>query len=1674
MIAGQIEIQLMADIARLRRDMDQARQVVTRATESMSRAAEMAKNALASIGGGIGLGQIVRMADEYAKFTAQLRLASQSAREYSAAYADVKRISRDAQQDLQATGVLYARIANGTRELGTTQKQVAAITETVNMALKVSGATAAESASAQLQLSQAFASGTLRGEEFNAVNEAAPRLMLALADGIGVPVGALKKMAEEGQITSKIMSDVLPNALTKLREEAKEVQTIAGAFAVLKNNVMEFVGIQAQANGVVAALTGGIGLLANNLGLLAGAMLTIGAAKLGNALAAWVTTTYQGVAASAALRAATIASTEAEVANAGAKVAQLGATQAMLVVAREEAVAKLAGSNANIASARTAIAAAQAAGAQSFALRTVRLATIELTAAEAARAAMLAELAILGRQQVSISAQMTAAQAAQAAAQNALNASTVAGAGAAGLLSRAIGFLGGPVGAVITLLGIGATAWAVWGNKATESEKQIAATLAEETDGYIASLQRQIDKLKERNELAGKGMVSGAAPATEDDKKREAVIAEINRVANDATLDVAQKTEVMRVWGARLNTIDQDIARRAAEQATAKDIAFTSKYAEWLGKNGNAAQKMTYELEELRKEFGRVTPEMEAWVKAKHADKGAAALKQEQTAYQSLVASIGEKIAANKLELSGYDKLSESQRMTIKLDEAIAAGKNKLSAAHIKEARDLLATLATQEGVIESQKRAAKGAEEIAKLWKEWGDTSAKSIANAEKEAERNEELAKTFGMTKSAIEQLEVARLEEQLAQRASTGLTLDEIEHLEKLIDAKKRSAAALGSLESMEATKKAAEQAVTDWKRSAEQIGQSLTDNIMRGGKSAAEYLKDLFRTLVLRPILAPIGNAVGAMATSAFGIPGGAQAATGGTDPVSMAVNASNVYKSISQGFAGIENSVSKGVESAFGQFGPGTIGGTGPGAASQMAGTAAGYFAGAAAGIYGGRAISNGYGLNGGSGNTAVNIGTIAGAILGGPIGAAIGGMIGGLANRAFGHKAREITSTTLNGNFGANGFTGSTDSAWMQKGGWFRSDKSGVDKVGIDSEVAKQYAAAYDAMKLASADFAKVLGINADAIKDRAQSMSIALGKDEEANKKAIADFFIGVGDSIAKELLPSLADFTKEGESASATLQRLATNYAALDASLGSVGMSFGMVGVESLAARERLVSLSGGIESFAQGIAGFAQNFLTEDERRAPVIAAVSKAMAELGHASVDTREEFKALFLSLDPASESTSKLFAELVKLQGAFAEAYPSTEQLNAALAEQAAAQKAAADAARQAVRDNASSLLGSVDNAFSVLQRVIEGNAKPLRDRIEAERALSSAIRSTLDSMKVAGAEMADRAAAQAQIRTALAIAKAGGPLPDAEALRKALSTVSQDASAQFATQQDYLRDFYQTQNDIAALGDLADSALSVDEKSLNALTSMLDSAQRQVDLLKGIDTSALTVAQAMAGLQTAILSAQANPVVSATSAINSAYQSALGRAPDAAGLSYWQDRAASGASSSAIVDAIKSSPEAMVQSLYQSLLGRSADAAGLDYWLSSGLSVDAMREAIKANDEYKTKLRIPGFVNGGDHIGGLRAVGEAGIEIEATGPSRIHSTRDLIENLRNPSQNNAALAAAVDRLNATVARQEAIIERQSEALEQTQRNTKRLADGLEVVTDGFNAIRTKQQEPNG
>lgn len=227
-----IILQLRAETSQLRNElrsttvlvqdqMNQQTRSITRLEATADASTRRIGSSFAAMGNGIkaalagiAIGAVVReladLADQAKQLDAQLRLATNGFGTLGQAQSDVQRISEQTRGSLEATTKLYAGFVRASRETGRSQSDAARATQTFAEALKIGGASTEEAASATLQFNQALQSGVLRGDEFNSIMEASPRIARLLADALGVPIGQLRKMAEEGQITS----DVLFKALT--------------------------------------------------------------------------------------------------------------------------------------------------------------------------------------------------------------------------------------------------------------------------------------------------------------------------------------------------------------------------------------------------------------------------------------------------------------------------------------------------------------------------------------------------------------------------------------------------------------------------------------------------------------------------------------------------------------------------------------------------------------------------------------------------------------------------------------------------------------------------------------------------------------------------------------------------------------------------------------------------------------------------------------------------------------------------------------------------------------------------------------------------------------------------------------------------------------------------------------------------------------------------------------------------------------------------------------------------------------------------------------------------------------------------------------------------------------------------------------------------------------------
>lgn len=210
--------------------------------------------------------EIVQIADAWNMMSARLKLATAGQREYTVAQKELFAIAQRIGVPIQETATLYGKLQQAVRMLGGEQKDALSLTESISQALRISGASATEAQSSLLQFGQALASGVLRGEEFNSVVENSPRLAKALADGLNVPIGRLRKLAEEGRLTADVVVNALMSQKDKLAAEYAQLpMTVSQAFTRLSNAFGQWVSKLDESTGFTKKLAKALTWLSENL-----------------------------------------------------------------------------------------------------------------------------------------------------------------------------------------------------------------------------------------------------------------------------------------------------------------------------------------------------------------------------------------------------------------------------------------------------------------------------------------------------------------------------------------------------------------------------------------------------------------------------------------------------------------------------------------------------------------------------------------------------------------------------------------------------------------------------------------------------------------------------------------------------------------------------------------------------------------------------------------------------------------------------------------------------------------------------------------------------------------------------------------------------------------------------------------------------------------------------------------------------------------------------------------------------------------------------------------------------------------------------------------------------------------------------------------------------------------
>lgn len=405
---------LNGSMGRLEASVNRTERSIGSVERTMSSLSGVAKGLLAAL----SVQQVASYADAWTELNNKVANSVRTGETQAEVMQRIFDVSQATQSSLNGTATLYARLERGTRTYNTSAEDLTRLTTIINQGFAVSGATAQEAENAIIQLSQGIASGVLRGEEFNSVSEQGSRLMVALADSMGVSIGQLRAMAAQGQLTTDVVvKGLLSQGDAIGKEFANTTVSIAKGLQVAGNNVTKFFGENSTVKSFAAGFRDSVITISENLETLSSVLLVV-AGIMGSR--------YAG-----ALAMAT-----------SAKVSDIAASRQQLLAEKQQSQAALIAAN---SAQRKALADKEAA------LSSLALAQAEYNVAKGSAAEMLALDALIAAKTRATMASATLAEAELAQAAASTTAATAARAASVGigLAGKALSLIGGPAGAAM-------------------------------------------------------------------------------------------------------------------------------------------------------------------------------------------------------------------------------------------------------------------------------------------------------------------------------------------------------------------------------------------------------------------------------------------------------------------------------------------------------------------------------------------------------------------------------------------------------------------------------------------------------------------------------------------------------------------------------------------------------------------------------------------------------------------------------------------------------------------------------------------------------------------------------------------------------------------------------------------------------------------------------------------------------------------------------------------------------------------------------------------------------------------------------------------------------------------------------------------------------------------------
>lgn len=614
---------------------------------------------------------------------------------------------------------------------------------------------------------------------------------------------------------------------------------------------------------------------------------------------------------------------------------------------------------------------------------------------------------------------------------------------------------------------------------------------------------------------------------------------------------------------------------------------------------------------------------------------------------------------------------------------------------------------------------------------------------------------------------------------------------------------------------------------------------------------------------------------------------------------------------------------------------------------------------------------------------------------------------------------------------------------------WFglkKSSNTSIQTQGVSDDMSKQFGLIFTNLEAVMKGAATTLGTTGDAVGKAIEGMVLSTTKVSLKDLKgddltnAINNVISGAMDEVAKQAYPQMQAFQQVGEGYAQTVIRVASGVEQANVALKKLGVTAidytaianktsdvsyelvkqsialkeGTSGVgqiisqvtgatsdvvsaytDLVSARKKMeqyglgkdlnfdtLSGAGDLKSLGSDLSTYYDKFFSDQEKATIMTKDMTTQFTAFGYSLPKSRDELRNW---IEAAAKTGSQLkVGELLSLASGFDTLQSALEKLGLAVDTNPFSDNAVKDA-KQAYDD----AVDTASNAYDILETSINKQKEAIQTTVDNIKGilgnLADALKATAPAQDAATAFKK----AMSVVSHAISTVNGGGDISKVSGLDDAITNASNKDDSSYSDSFEYRRAQALANSALTELNNAGQKQLSDGEKMLDKLQSQLDVAKAQLDTLKGIDTSVMSVADALANFSTAIAAGNsAKGIYDATvagnkgttaDAVESLYKSVLGRPSDAGGKAYWTDaidnKGVSVAQASAFMTNSSENQSGQLDKLYQSVFGRAADAGGKEYYLNAmknGASLADITKQLYNSDEYKS---LPSFDVGTNNV---------------------------------------------------------------------------------------------------